>query len=443
MSEPACERSMRLLIITESNNPDWNSVPLVGHFHACALARVHAVTLVTHPINRAAIERKIRPYREIVYVDNPWLDRLFMWMFWKLFKGDSGRQLYTAVRVPFYLAFEWALWRRLRDRLARREFDAVIRITPLSPALPSLLSGRLRRIGMPYVLGPINGGLPWPPGFARASRDREGLGRLRALYRYLPYMKSTYRDASAILTASTQTWNEMSEHRSRCFFIPENGIDNKIQASRPPRPPGAELRLLFVGRLVPLKACDLALEAAAPLLRDGRATFTIVGDGRERDALEALVDRLDIRAAVRFCGVLAHAQVMQTYLDHDVLVFPSVRDFGGGVVFEALASGCVPVVCDYGGAGDIVTADVGIKVPLIDEARTRERFAQALAALAADPHRVEALSQQARRYAFEQLSWDGKARQVTQVLHWVQGQGPRPDLCPPIRENPPAGDTVG
>jgi glycosyltransferase involved in cell wall biosynthesis len=49
------------------------------------------------------------------------------------------------------------------------------------------------------------------------------------------------------------------------------------------------------------------------------------------------------------------------------MVFPSVRDFGAGVVFEALATGAVPVVADFGGPGDIVHPEVGYKVPLTNE----------------------------------------------------------------------------
>src|SRR6059058_2041857 len=53
-----------------------------------------------------------------------------------------------------------------------------------------------------------------------------------------------------------------------------------------------KLELIFVGGLVPYKACDLALRAAASLLRTGRASFTIVGDGPERASLDQLAKSL-------------------------------------------------------------------------------------------------------------------------------------------------------
>ena len=51
----------------------------------------------------------------------------------------------------------------------------------------------------------------------------------------------------------------------------------------------------------------------------------------------------------------------------DVVVLPAIREGGGGVVFEALASGSVPVILDYGGPGDIVHPEVGFKVPATNE----------------------------------------------------------------------------
>jgi glycosyltransferase involved in cell wall biosynthesis len=120
----------------------------------------------------------------------------------------------------------------------------------------------------------------------------------------------------------------------------------------------------------------------------------------------------------------------------DVLVFPSIRDFGGGVVFEALAMGAVPVVADFGGPGDIVNREVGFKVPLTNENDVVLQIERTLAKLARDSCLLERLRQQGMRYARECLSWDQKAQIVTQVLRWVVGQAPKPDLPPPKRPHP-------
>ena len=80
---------------------------------------------------------------------------------------------------------------------------------------------------------------------------------------------------------------------------------------------------------------------------------------------------LGVEKAVTFCGWLGHPEVLQRLRSADVMVFPSVRDNGAGVVFEALANGAVPVVADFGGPGDIVHSEVGYKVPLTNESRLR------------------------------------------------------------------------
>src|SRR5438477_11677303 len=82
------------------------------------------------------------------------------------------------------------------------------------------------------------------------------------------------------------TYSEFAGYGDKVFFVPEPGIARSLcfGDSRSPKP-DAKLELIFVGGLVARKACDLALRAAAPLLRSG-ARFTVVGDGPERDRLE-------------------------------------------------------------------------------------------------------------------------------------------------------------
>ena len=376
---------LRILLLAPGCNPDSITGPLIGYSHGEALARLHTVTLVIRRDNEEAVRRRQHSFRAIEVIGLPWLDRIYDWCFRWIFRNNYRSQVLTAFNYLFCLAFEWRAWRQTRTRIMAGDFDVVLRLLPISSVLPSLFAFFLRRGPIPFVIGPINGGLPWPTGFRQADKQKEWISNLRSFYRLLPFAKSTYRNAAAIIAGSSHTYNEFAAYREKLFFVSgENGIDPSLYASASRSSlPSDKLELIFVGGLVPYKACDLALRAAAPLLQIGRARFTIVGDdGSERPGLEQLTRSLGIEEAVSFCGMLRHGEVIRRLGAADVLVFPSIHEFGGGVVFEALAMGAVPIVVDFGGPGDIVHPEVGFKVPLTNENDVVSQIEKVLAELA-------------------------------------------------------------
>jgi glycosyltransferase involved in cell wall biosynthesis len=378
------------------------------------------------------VRRSKAPFRSIEVVQMPWLERIYAWSFRKIFKSNFASQAVTAFGYPFYLAFEWFAWRQLRHRIFAGEFDVVLRVVPMTAVLPSPFAFFLRKGPIPFVIGPINGGLPFVQGFSQASGQKEWISNLRGLYRFLPFARSTYRHATAIIAASSQTYAEFSAYRDKLFFVPEPGVARSLcyDDSRNPKP-GSKLDLIFVGGLIPCKACDLGLRAAAPLLRSDLARFTVLGDGPERSRLQTLVKSLGVEKAVSFCGWVSHDKVLDRLRSADVMVFPSVRDFGAGVVFEALATGAVPVVADFGGPGDIVNPEVGYKVPLTNETDFIERMEKILAELAENREHLQKLRRQGMAYIRESLTWEAKAEATTRILRWAVSQGPKPDFPPP------------
>ena len=423
---------LRILVLAPDASPQSICGPLLSFRHAEALARLHDVTLVIRSSREASVRRAKAPFSAIEVVRMPCLDRIYAWSFRRIFKSSYRSQALTAFNYPFSIAFEWHAWRQLRRRILGGEFDVVLRLLPIVSVLPSPFAFFLRNGPIPFVIGPINGGLPWPQGFSQADNQKQWISGLRNLYRFLPFARSTYRDAAAIIAGSSQTYAEFAAYSDKLFFLPENGVSRSLcsGAVRSSECDG-KLELIFVGGLAPYKACDLALRAAAPLLRGDLARFTVVGDGPERNRLEQLTRSLGIEKDVSFCGFLSHAETMQRLRSADVLVFPSVREFGGAVVFEALAVGAVPVVADFGGPGDIVYPEVGYKVPLTNEGDVVSQMERILAGLAHDRDLLERLRQQGASFARECLSWDAKAQVVTRIMHWAMGQGPKPDLPPP------------
>jgi len=423
---------LRILLVARDANPDAISLDLEAYSHGYALAQLHEVTMVAHACNADAIRSRQAPFHDVVGIRVPWLDGIHTWVVRRIFRDNFHNRAMTPFRLPFFVAFEWQVWRRFRKQLLAGEFDVVFRLLPANPVIPSPFPFLSRKCSVPFVLGPINGGLPWPRGFRQANHQKSWIDNLRKFYRLMPFAQSTYRGAAAIIAGSSHSYAEFATYKDKLFFVPENGV-NRTLCSENGRHSGSGtvLEMIFLGALVPYKACDLALRAAATILRDGLAHFSVVGDGPERSRLEQLVCTLGIEQHVTFCGMLPHAKAMQLLRSADVMVYPSVREFGGAVVVEALAAGVVPCVADFGGPGDTVRPDVGFKVPLTSEIDVVAKMEKILIELTHDRQYLEKLRQKGMAYARECLTWEAKADAVSQVLRWVTKSGPKPNFPPP------------
>jgi glycosyltransferase involved in cell wall biosynthesis len=429
----------RVLLVAEVADPDGASVPLVGWSHARALARVADAHLVTQVRSRDAILRAgLREGEEFSTIDSERLARP-AWRFVEFVRGgsDKGWTTATAVDVVTNWYFEHLVWKRFAAQIRAREFDVVHRLTPLSPTTPSLLAGRCARAGVPFVLGPLNGGVPWPKGFgSERRREREWLSYVRDAYRFVPGYRATRNGAAAILVGSRDTLAQMGDAwRSKCVYIPENGYDPARFPSNTARSEAPPLRVVFVGRLVPYKGADMLLAAAAPLVREGRVRIDVIGDGPEMPALRELVAREGLGEGVEFAGWVPHRELAARMARAHVLGSPSVREFGGAVVLEAMALGVVPLVVDYGGPAELVTSRTGLKVALGTRAEVVAGVREQLTQLAGAPSLVAKLARAAQCRAATQFTWDAKAQQVLEVYRWVLGQRPdKPDFGVPFAD---------
>ncbi|NDV53969.1 glycosyltransferase family 4 protein [Salipiger sp. PrR003] len=431
-----------ILAIAEAANPEWVSVPLVGWSLASALRAVAEVHIVTQIRNRDAFLRAgMVEGQDFTAIDSEAFARPMWKLAERLRMGEGkGWTMVQAINALSYPYFERLVWQRFGAGIRAKEWDAVHRITPLSPTVASPLARHCARAGVPFVLGPLNGGVPWPTGFdAERRREREWLSYLRGAYKALPGRESTLRHASAILAGSRHTASEIpSRYREKLLYLPENAIDPARFNKRAMPEPGP-LRAAFVGRLVPYKGPDMLLEAAAPLLRDGRLQLEMVGDGPMRASLEAQATALGVTHGATFHGWLNHRTVQDVLCRCHLLSFPSIREFGGGVVLEAMALGVVPMIVDYAGPAELVTKGTGFKLPCTDRAGIVAAFGAALERLAADPSPLPAMAQAARRHVHAQFTWARKAAQIAEVYDWIaRGQpGAPPQL---LRDSEGGGD---
>jgi glycosyltransferase involved in cell wall biosynthesis len=355
----------------------------------------------------------------------------------ELLRGGAGRGWTTlsALSSLSYYYFEHLVWLRFGERLRAGRFDVVHRLTPLNPVTPSLMATWCRRIGVPFVLGPLNGGVPWPRGFdAARRREREWLSYIRNAYRLLPGYRSTLRDAAALIIGSRDTLLQVPpSSRARCIYIPENAVDPGRFPDDSPRPASPRLRVVFLGRLVPYKGPDMLIEAAAPLIREGRLELTLVGDGPERGNLERQIRDSVVGAGVRLTGWVDQTEVHRHLAEADVLAFPSIREFGGAVALEAMISGAVPIVMNYGGTGELVTASTGYLLEMGDRAAIVGQLRNVFVNVAADPAQLVPRRRAGVRRVRARFTWAAKAAQVREVYEWVLGRrAAKPDFGMPL-----------
>jgi len=175
------------------------------------------------------------------------------------------------------------------------------------------------------------------------------------------------------------------------------------------------------------KGPDILLAAAAPLLARGDLALEIVGDGPLRGSLETFVSDHSLESAVTFRGWVAHDQVQHRLAESDVLTFPSIREFGGGVVLEAMAIGVPGLVVDYGGPAELITTETGFLVPLGTRTEIIASIRGQLERLVENPELIESRSGPARERVHREFTWQAKARRVLEIYDWALGRAAKPE----------------
>ncbi len=180
------------------------------------------------------------------------------------------------------------------------------------------------------------------PGHTRwiATLHAEVLDRPR--WMTLPQQEITRRfleraEAIVVSSSSSAQCRALTALQERVHVIPF-GFDLRpfLQAGAQRRPKRWPV-IAFLGRLVPYKGVDVLLRAAVSLA----ANVHILGDGRERPALERLTAQLGLGERVRFLGHVPDAELPQRLHEADVLALPSrtpAEAFGVAQV-EAMATG--------------------------------------------------------------------------------------------------------
>jgi len=380
-------------------------------YFAILARRGRDVRLITHERNRAVLTEALPDLVDRMAFSPDTAAHRWLWRIGARFPGAIRDHLFGNLMG---LVTGWQQRRMARALIAQGHADLVHQPIPVSPAAPSLLYG----LGVPVVIGPMNGGMSYPPGYedfeGRASHLFVSLGRPMAalINRIIPGK----RRAARLLVANPRTRAALPVTTVPVIEMPENGVDFSLWPEPGPRPAQqGPFRLVFMGRLVALKAMDTTLQAlararaAAP---DQDIRLEVLGDGPERAPLEALAAALDLADVVTFHGYRPQAECATHLAQADALILASLRECGGAVLLEAMAIGLAVIASDWGGPRDYVDPACGLLVSPVPRAGFDARLAEAILTLARDRALTRQLGAAGAHKVRAQFDWERKVDRI-------------------------------
>lgn len=405
--------TLRILIVADNASARLGGEAILPLKYFTLLARQgHDVRLITHARNRASLTDLPPALAErVTYSPDTAAHRLL----WRIGARLPGALRDHLIGNVMGLITGWTQARMARAIVRQGLVDIVHQPIPVSPTAPSMMFA----LGAPVVIGPMNGGMRYPPGYedfeGRAARFFTAFARPLAglVNRLIPGK----RRAALLLVANPRSRAALPVRAVPVVELCENAVDFALWPDAGPRPmrdgPAQEgpFRLVFMGRLVDWKALDLTLRALALARQrwpDGAVTLDVFGEGPERGALETLVSTLGLDDVVRFHGYLPQEACARHLKTADALILCSLRECGGAVVLEAQAMGLAVIASDWGGPKDLLDDASGLLLPPSPRETFVERQAQAIVTLASDRARTRAMGAAGAARVRAEFDWNQK-----------------------------------
>ena len=240
------------------------------------------------------------------------------------------------------------------------------------------------------------------------------LARDRRLWR--AFTKWVTRRAAIVAPVSAELAEIMctlGTPRKKCL-VPRFGVDTDMfRPPSAPRPGGSDVRVLFVGALIPKKGVQDLIEALAdPALCNVR--LIVAGDGHYADDLKSLCDKMGLLERTEWKGMVSHREVAEIMRDSDVLCLPSYTEGTPNVVKEAMASGLPVIATRVGGIPDLVRHGEN---GLLFEPGNIAELRQCLETLVNDPDRRTKMGRKGLEILTRSgLTWDATAEDFDSIF---------------------------
>ena len=199
-----------------------------------------------------------------------------------------------------------------------------------------------------------------------------------------------------------------------------NGVETSLFRPVAPTLPATERwRLVVPRRLFPKNGVEYLVRAMPDIVERADAEAVVVGDGPDRERLEALANELGVGGRISFFGKRPNAEMPGLLSSGDLAVFPSLMEATSVAALEAMSCALPVAASRVGGLPEIVDDRVG---GLFDPGDPRS-LADVVVGLL-ESGRLEELGRRARERVVERWSNDRLAERHLEIYRsLLEGRG--------------------
>lgn len=188
------------------------------------------------------------------------------------------------------------------------------------------------------------------------------------------------------------------------IFSISMGIDANLFFFQPHRNNNKEPKLLFVGRLSPVKGVNYLIRALPGVLEKfSKVRLEIIGYGAQEKELKALVKNLSLENKITFIGPVPNRELPKYYQHSFCYILPSIVEGLPVAIMEAMACGCPVIATSVGGVRDLIENNV---TGLLISPKSVDEISQSVIRLLSDKILRENIIQNARKKIEENYEWN-------------------------------------
>jgi len=363
-----------------------------------------------------------KDFHKFHFIEDNWLQKT-IWRIGKLFH-------YRIEDLIFLQVVHWITQIRARklvkELIKEKDIDIVFQPSPITPKGLNFMYN----LGVPVVLGPLAGGVDFPPAFryldSKFAVVSVTLGRLfsNILHGFVPGKLK----AETLIVANPLTQKSLPNGcQGKIYQVIECGVDLDIWQPReqPDINPEKPVSFVYLGRFVDWKGIAFLIDAFKQVTEKTNAVLELVGDGELRQDLEQQVAELGLENNVNFRGWMKREQASKLLCECDVFVMPSLREAGGNAVLEAMALGLPVIATKWAGPANTLHPDCGIWVEPTSIEAFVDGFAQAMIKLANSPELRRQMGEAGpQRVRTNYFDWDSKVDRIIEIFYETLSRQP-------------------